>query len=111
MKRLTPPKIIHRDTMDEINEDFIHTKYGYCYYEMEPGKKPIIFNLYIHPQYRRHGHAKKLLNHVIKEIRESGYAGEIEIEVSPRENSIKKDQLEKFYLNMGLSIIYENQTI
>lgn len=28
--------------LDEINTDFIHNKYGYCYFEIEPGKKPII---------------------------------------------------------------------
>jgi len=51
--------------MDVINDDFIHNKFGYCYYEIEPGKNPIIFNLYVHPEYRRKGHAKQILEYVI----------------------------------------------
>ena len=86
-------------------EDFIHNKYGYCYYNIEPGKNPIIFNLYVHPQYRRKGHAKKLLRYVINEIRQTGYKDEIDIEVSPRENSISVEKLALFYKSMDLNII------
>ena len=81
----------------EINDDFIHNKYGYCYYEIEPGKNPIIFNLFVNPQYRRRGHAKWLLQYVINEIRKTGYNGEIGIEASPRENAIEKDKLSNFH--------------
>ena len=90
---------------NEIGEDFIHRKYGYCYFEIEHGKKPIIFNLYVHPEYRRQGYARKLLQYVISEIRQTGYIGDIDIEVSPRENSISKEKLESFYVSMGLTVI------
>jgi GNAT superfamily N-acetyltransferase len=90
--------------LDEINDDFIHNKYGYCYFEIEPGKKPIIFNLYIHPQYRKQGHAKKLLQYVINEIRQTGYTGEINIEAAPRQESIDFHNLAVFYLSMGLTV-------
>lgn len=86
-------------------EDFIHRRYGYCYFEIEYGKRPIIFNLYVHPEYRRQGYARKLLQYVIDEIRQTGYIGEIDIEAVPREQSISKEKLESFYKNMGLAII------
>jgi GNAT superfamily N-acetyltransferase len=89
----------------EINDDFIHNKYGYCYYEIEPGKNPIVFNLYVHPQYRKQGHAKKILQYVINEIRQAGYLGQIDIEAAPRENSIEYEKLASFYENMGLHLM------
>lgn len=90
--------------LDEINTDFIHTKHGYCYFEMEPGKFPIVFNLFIHPEYRKQGHAKKLLEYVINEIRQSGYMGEINIEAAPRQDSISFHNLAVFYMSMGLTV-------
>jgi GNAT superfamily N-acetyltransferase len=89
----------------EINDDFIHTKYGYCYFELEEGKCPIIFNLYVHPEYRRKGHARKLLQYVINEIMQTGYKGEIDIEAAPRENSIDRENLSCFYSALGLTVI------
>lgn len=89
----------------EIEDNFIQTKYGYCYYEIEPGENPIIFNLYVYPQYRRKGQAKKLLQYVINEIRSAGYEGKIDIKVSPRENSISAENLTLFYEEMKLNII------
>ena len=88
----------------EINDDFIHNKFGYCYYEIESGKHPIIFNLFVNPQYRRQGHAKWLLHYVINEIRQTGYKGEIDIEAAPRENSIDREKLVIFYASMGLNV-------
>src|SRR5512137_1370611 len=93
--------------MSEITEDFIHNKYGYCYFEIEPGKNPIIFNLYVHPQYRKQGHAKKLLQYVINEIRQSVPEGVIDIEAAPREESICRDKLVGFYVSMGLNVLTE----
>jgi len=92
------------DNADLMDEDFIQNKYGYCFYEIEPGENPIIYNLYVHPQYRRRGNAKKLLQYVISEIRQDGYDGDILIKVAPRENSISSEELSLFYINMGLKI-------
>lgn len=86
-------------------ENFFHDKYGYCYYSIEPGKKPVIFNLYIEPEYRRKGHARKHLQFVINEIRKAGYQGGIEIEAIPRENSINLEKLVSFYKSLELEII------
>jgi len=89
----------------EINDDFIHTKYGYCYYEIEPGKNPIVYNLYVHPEYRRQGHAKMLLYYVIEQIRQTGYQGVIDIEAAPREQSIDRESLAAFYGSMSLNVL------
>ena len=90
--------------LDE-HENFFHDKHGYCYYSIELGKKAVIFNLYVNPEYRRHGHARKILTYVIGEIRKAGYQGGIGIEACPRENSILLDQLVAFYKTMGLEIL------
>jgi ribosomal protein S18 acetylase RimI-like enzyme len=68
-------------------------------------KAPIIFNLYVYPKYRQHGHGRKLLQLVINEIRETGYQGSIRIESIPRENSITLENLIIFYKSMGLEIL------
>ncbi len=86
-------------------ENFFHDKYGYCYYSIEPGKNPVIFNLYIEPEYRGQGHARKHLQFVINEIRKTGYQGRIEIQAAPRENSIDLEKLVSFYKRLGLEII------
>lgn len=87
-----------------VYENFIHDKYGYCYYFIEPKKKPIIFGLYTEPEYRHGGFARKHLEYVINEIRKTGYEGKIEIEVDPKENSISPEELALFYIRMGLKI-------
>lgn len=94
--------------MDKINENFIHNKYGYCYYVIE-NDSAIIFNLFIEPEYRRKGHARKLINAVIREIRETGYNNEITIEAIPQENSIDNNNLVLFYHSMGLKLYHENK--
>jgi GNAT superfamily N-acetyltransferase len=91
--------------MTEINTDFIQTKYGYCYFEIEAGKNPIIWNLYIHPQYRKQGYAKKTLQYVVNEIRQTGYGGDIDIEPDPRDDSISYENLCAFYLSLGLRLV------
>ena len=96
--------------MDVINDDFIHNKFGYCYYEIEPGKNPIIFNLYVHPEYRRKGHAKQILEYVIGQIRATGYRGMIDIEAIPREQSIDRQSLSNFYTLIGLNVLGERAT-
>jgi GNAT superfamily N-acetyltransferase len=87
----------------EENENFIHNKYGYCYYTIYEDSA-IIFNLYVEPEYRRKGYARKLINYIIKEIRKTGYDKEIQIEVDPREDSISVKSLTTFYEGMELKI-------
>ena len=84
------------------NENFIQTKFGYCFYEMDPC--PLIYNLYVHPQYRRQGHSKVLLRLIISRIRERGYEGKIRIQAEPREDSIGLADLTEYYQDMGLTV-------
>lgn len=86
-----------------IENNFIQNKFGYCFYEVT-SQDAVIFNLYIHPEYRRQGKAKKLLQQVIREIKEQ-YDGEIIIEACQRESSIDSENLILFYKKMGLKIL------
>lgn len=90
-------------------EDFIHMKFGYCYYTTEKSDAwktgAVIYNLYVHPEYRRQGKSRKLLQYAINEIRESGYMGEIGIEATPRDDSISIDKLISFYKSMNLIVL------
>jgi GNAT superfamily N-acetyltransferase len=85
------------------NENFIQNKFGYCFYALEE-PYPIIYNLYVHSQYRKCGYSRILLQYVINEIRKDGYIGEIMIKAEPQENSISLDILIKYYKSMGLKI-------
>ena len=91
------------------NENFIQNKFGYCFYSL--GSFPLIYNLYVHPQYRRHGHSRELLELVISAIRKNGYNGEIRIEAKPREESIGLKELVEYYHSMGLAVIVESNNI
>lgn len=84
------------------NENFIQNKFGHCFYTL--GSDPLIYNLYVHPQHRRHGHSRMLLELVIAEIRRIGYKGEISIQAEPREGNIGLADLTKYYQGMGLAI-------
>lgn len=85
-------------------EDFIQNRFGYCFYEL--GKNTaLIYGLYVHPEYRLQGKAKILLQHVINEIREADYTGEIVIEAIPREDTISLEKVESFYERMGLKVL------
>lgn len=88
----------------EENENFIHNKYGYCYYFVD-SNTAMIFNLYVESEYRQKGHAEKLIRLVIREIREAGYNKEIQIEARPREDSINIENLVAFYKRMGLRVV------
>lgn len=108
----TPAESIDRiyslsiQTMEyEESENFIQTKFGYCFYNLD--LNPVIYNLYVYPQYRKCGHSRTLLELVIKEIRKSGYKGKIFIEAKPKEDSIELSDLTKYYKSMGLEI-YES---
>ena len=85
-------------------ENFIQNKFGYCFYCVELDSA-IIYNLYIHPEFRRQGNSKKLLAYVIKEVHELGHTGDILIEVKPKEDSIPAEVLEDYYKKFGLKIL------
>ncbi len=90
---------------EEVSENFIHTKYGYCYYALDGNGPAVIYNLYVHPEYRRQGRARKLLQSVISKIRAAGYSGLITIEAKPRDGSIDVGTLARFYENVGLRVV------
>ena len=89
--------------MDTI-EDFIHDRYGYCFYSVRT-KPPLVYNLYVEPAHRGKGHARRLLAYVVVQIRETGHLGEIEIEVAPKETAVDSQRLAKFYRSLGLTVI------
>lgn len=84
-------------------ERFISTNFGYCFYTLYP--YPLIYNLYVFPEYRKKGNSKTLLCFCINEIKKSGYYGKIKIQAEPKENSISQQDLIRYYKNMGLSIL------
>lgn len=85
-------------------EDFIQNRFGYCFYDTQ--RIPaLIYNLYVNPEHRRQGRAKRLLEVVIHEIRAAGYKGVIAIEAVPKEGVISLEKLRSFYEKMGLKII------
>lgn len=86
-------------------ETYIETEYGYCFYTFEDYPGALIYNLYVYPQFRRQGHAKKLLRSVIDLICSTGYTGDIGIEVIPREDSISRNDLYNFYKTLNLKIL------
>jgi len=85
-------------------EDFVQTRFGYCFYEVKQ-TSALIYNLFVHPEYRMQGKAKRLLILVIGEIRDAGYSGEIEIEATPTEDGINLDRLILLYASMGLRVL------
>ena len=88
---------------NSLVEDFIQNRFGYCFYEIKE-TSAVIYNLYVHPEYRLQGKSQMLLRHVINEIRYIGYNGEIEIETLPRDN-INLEKLKSFYERMGFKVI------
>lgn len=86
------------------NCGFILSEYGYCCYCF-PDDNALVFNLYIHKEFRRLGHAKELIKRCITAIRESGYTKEIRVEAAPTENSISVDDLVAFYKRMCLTVV------
>lgn len=87
-------------------ENYISTKYGYCYYLINLDNTILLHSLYIEPQFRRKGYAKHLIKLILKEIEEiENFHGEIQIKAEPQENSISKDALISFYKRMGLKVI------
>lgn len=95
---------VDRSRPIKLNEDenFIQNKYGYCFYSH--GDRPMLFNLYVNPEYRGDGNSRKLIKLAISEIRDTGYRGEIGVEVKPRPG-IDSERLKMYYKEFGLSII------
>jgi ribosomal protein S18 acetylase RimI-like enzyme len=88
---------------EEEKENYVETKYGYCFYFFYKGRG-FIYNLYVYPEYRKQGKAKELLQYAIKAIKDTGYIGDIYIEAKPKENSISFNKLVFFYKSLGLKI-------
>lgn len=84
-------------------EDFVQTRFGYCFYEVKEDSA-LVYGLFVHPEYRMQGKAKRLLMMVIAEIRNTGYRGGIEIEAIPKEDGVDLDLLIKLYTSMGLKV-------
>jgi len=95
-KKAEPVQVCRED------ENFVQMKFGYCFYTLSPC--PFLYNLYVYPEYRRQGHSRELLKMAIFLIRENGYAGDIKIEVRPREGSIEDEILQRYYESLGLVI-------
>ena len=106
--KLEPTSEMVNDLADD--ENFIQCKQGYCFFAIPHGEKPIIYNLFIFPEFRRKRHAQRLLELVVYYIRKTGYNGDICIEAKPKENNISKEDLSKFYNKLGLTIISNNES-
>lgn len=87
-----------------VEEDFVHDNCGYCYFSIKPTEGAWVYNLYVEPERRRQGHARRLLNEVICRIRFAGYTGKIRVHADPREGSICRDKLEALYRSVGLEV-------
>lgn len=85
----------------------IENEFGYCEYGFEHdslGEYVHIFNLFVCKEFRKNGHAKRLINEAIDKIRETGYLGKIQIVANPSDNSISKEKLIAFYKSLGLEV-------
>lgn len=76
---------------------------GRCEYAFEADYVHI-YNLYVLPQFRRQGHARRLLQSAIDAIRARGYTGEIKVVALPTEDNVDVERLRLFYVGMGLSV-------
>jgi GNAT superfamily N-acetyltransferase len=94
-----------------IDEDFVHDKCGYCYFSIRRTDGAWVYNLYVEPEHRRQGHARRLLIEVICRIRSSGYMGKIRIRVEPREGSIASEKLEALYRSVGLEVASDKELV
>lgn len=94
-------------TLCKEDENFIQNKFGYCFYTLD--SQPLIYNLYVHPEYRHQGHSRELLELVISEVQRSGYEGKIRIQAKPRENSIQLATLIRYYKSMGFIVCNAHQ--
>ena len=89
-----------------MNENYISTRQGYCYYLINSDSTVLLHSLYVEPQCRRKGYATHLIKLILKELKEiENFHGEIQIKAEPQENSISKEALISFYKKMGLEVI------
>ena len=97
-------------------DKFIQLRYGYVFFDLptKPGENASIYKLYVHPEFRRKGYSRRLLNYVKTEIQNEGYTGPIDIEVRPFEwdgegksiNTFTDSKwLKEFYTAEGLNVI------
>lgn len=82
----------------------VSTDSGRCWYAFEEEGYVHIFNLFVDPDERKKGNAKKLLQLAIYEIRKTGWKGEIQIVAKPTEANISVFELRNFYKKMGLQV-------
>jgi len=92
------------------NDEYISTRYGYCYYFINNTGDVLIHTLYVEPEFRRRGYATHLIQLILKEIEfVEDFHGEVQIKAQPQENSISKQDLISFYKRMGLKVINEEE--
>jgi GNAT superfamily N-acetyltransferase len=90
------------------NDEYISTRYGYCYYFINSSDIALIHTLYVEPEHRRKGYATHLIKLILNEIEFiEDFHGEIQIKAEPQENSISKEDLISFYKKMGLKVLEE----
>jgi GNAT superfamily N-acetyltransferase len=97
------------DDVLAAGEDFVHDRYGYCYFVLNEGEVPFIHTLHTNDEYRGQGHARRHLEDVINKIRKSGHSGPIEINSAPQEDGVDGIRLAKFYKSLGLSVVGEHK--
>lgn len=97
------PKELYPWKNDEEQHE-IKNEFGKCNYSFESDYVHI-FNLYIYPEYRRQGKARKMLASAINAIRNTGYNGAIQIVAMPYDDcGISAEKLSEFYKSMGLDV-------
>lgn len=83
-------------------DDVIKNKFGYCKYGFEDNYVHI-YDLFIYPEFRQQGQARKILKEVIDAIRKL-YNGTIQIVANPKEIFVDKCKLKQFYKSMGFEV-------
>lgn len=65
-----------------------------------------VYNLFVPMAHRGMGHARHILELAIGDIREAGHAGDICIVADPKNESIDRERLARFYEEMGF-VVYD----
>ena len=87
-------------------ERYIATEYGHVYYDVDSYEIPLVYRLYVDPEFRRQGKARLLLSIVTDVIRKLGFTCSIMIHAEPfGDCQMSKEQLEDFYLSAGLIVV------
>ena len=85
---------------------YVSTEYGYCYYDIESYEYPLIYNLFVHPEFRNQGKSKQLLALVISSIRGTGSTLPITISAVPFDScDVDRTKLESMYVGLGLIVL------